>query len=103
MVGVLLPARRNCLFEPLFDRQRCLAGRNAGAVANPEDMGINCDGRLAEGDIEDDIGGIAIYVSGKLSYYVLDGEWIEAIAAEAGSLVKADRNVVEAGHNRCLI
>lgn len=53
--------------------------------------------------IEDDIGGIAIYVSGKLSYYVLDGEWIEAIAAEAGSLVKADRNVVEADHNRCLI
>ena len=51
--------------------------------------------------IEDDIGGIAIYVSGKLSYYVLDGEWIEAIAAEAGSLVKADR--VEADHNRCLI
>ena len=32
--------------------------------------------------VEDEIGGIAIYMSGKLSYYVLDGEWFEAISAE---------------------
>ena len=51
--------------------------------------------------VEDDIGGVAIYVSGKLSYYVLDGEWIEAISEETGSLVESDCNVVEVDHWMC--
>ncbi len=48
--------------------------------------------------VEDEIGGIAIYMSGKLSCYVLDGEWIEAISAEFEPPVDADRKVVKTDH-----
>ena len=36
-----------------------LAGREAGAVGDPEDMGVDRDGRLAERDVEHDIRGLA--------------------------------------------
>ena len=46
-------------FETLLDLERRLAGRETGAVAEPEDMRIDRDRRLAERDVEHDTGGLA--------------------------------------------
>ena len=51
--------RRHAAFELLLHLQRRLAGREAGAVTDAEDMGVHRDGRLAEGCVEDDIGRLA--------------------------------------------
>src|SRR5450759_704824 len=59
MMGMALIVRRDDLLEPLFDLERRLAGRQAGAIADAKNVGIDRDGRLAEGDIEHDIGGLA--------------------------------------------
>ena len=40
------------------DREHVLAGREAGAVADAEDVRVDRDGRLAEGDVEHDIRGL---------------------------------------------
>ena len=42
-----------------FDCHHVLAWRDAGAVGDPEDVRIDCDGRLAEGDVQNHIGGFA--------------------------------------------
>ena len=42
--------------ESLLDLGWIAARREPGAVRHPEDMGIDGDGRLTEGDVEDDIG-----------------------------------------------
>ena len=47
------------LFELGFDVLGGLAGREAGAVANAEDVRVDSKGFLAEGGIEDDICGLA--------------------------------------------
>ena len=59
MVGVAFPMIGGPLYQPLFDFQRRLSRRQAGAVGNPEDMGVDGDGRLAEGDVEHHVGGLA--------------------------------------------
>src|SRR4029079_136999 len=59
MMGMALALRRHHGVEHLLDLGRGLAGSEAGAVADPEQMGVDGDGRLAEGGVEDDIGGLA--------------------------------------------
>ena len=58
MMGVALGLVRNDALELLLDFQRRFAGRKAGAVADPEEMGVDGDGRVTEGDVENDIGGL---------------------------------------------
>lgn len=47
--------------------------------------------RRFEGDarafvpVQDEIGGTAIYFSGRLAYYVLNGEWIQAVPSPGES------------------
>src|SRR5215472_4925605 len=59
VVGVQLVGGRHHLLEVRLDLERILAGREPGAVADPEDVGIDRNGRLAERDVEHDIGGLA--------------------------------------------
>src|SRR5262249_53550566 len=47
------------LLEIRLDLARVLAGREAGAVADLEDVGVDRDGRLAERDVEHHVGGLA--------------------------------------------
>ena len=56
---VELVGGRHHPFEPGLDRRRIAARRHAGAVRHPEDMRVDGDGRLAEGDVEHHIGGLA--------------------------------------------
>ena len=35
--------------------------------------------------LQDEIGGTAIYFNGRLAYYVLNGEWIQAVSGPAES------------------
>ena len=45
--------------EHVLDLARRPARRQPGAVADAEQMRVDGDGRLAEGDVEHDIGGLA--------------------------------------------
>ena len=58
-MGVMQKFRRGRFLQRLFDLQRVLAGREPRAVADPENMGVDGDGRRAEGDVHDDVGGFA--------------------------------------------
>lgn len=50
---------RHALFEFQLDRQHRLAGGEASAVADAEDMGIDGEGFLPERGVDHDIGGFA--------------------------------------------
>src|SRR5512146_891997 len=52
MVGMALVLRRHHLFELHFDFMRIFSRRQAGTVADAEDMRVDRDGRLAERNIE---------------------------------------------------
>ena len=64
MMGVELVASRNDTLEPGLDLERIAARGDAGPVAHAEDVGVDGNGGLAEGDVEDDIGGLPSH-SGK--------------------------------------
>ena len=59
MMRVKLIGRRDDPLEPVLDGAHSLAGRQRNAVGDAEDMGIDGDRRLAESDVEHDIGGLA--------------------------------------------
>jgi len=59
MMGMALEMLRHDLLQTLLDFERVLARRQAGAVGNAEDMGVDRDGLVAEGDIQDHIRGLA--------------------------------------------
>ena len=59
MVGVAFVLRRNHLLQLHLNFERILAGGQPGAVADAENMGVDRDGRLAEGDVQNYIGGLA--------------------------------------------
>ena len=59
MMGVGLVLGRRPLFERELDRKRGLAGGEAGSVGDPEDVGVDRDGRLAKGDVHDHARGLA--------------------------------------------
>jgi hypothetical protein len=47
------------LLELRLDGVDRLAGRESGAVADPEDVGVDGERLLAEGGVEHDVGGLA--------------------------------------------
>ena len=59
MVGVAAERLRDDLFELRLDFVDVLAGREAGAVADAEDVGVDGEGLLAERGVEDDVGGLS--------------------------------------------
>ena len=59
MVGVAPEGLRDDLLELGFNLVDRLAGREAGAVADPKDVGVDREGLLAEGRVEHDVGGLA--------------------------------------------
>ena len=58
-MGVQAKFLGHALQQLQFDLQRVLAGGEAGAVADPEDVRVDGDGRLAEADIHHHVGGLA--------------------------------------------
>ena len=58
-MAVVLVALRHHAIEGELDIERRLAGGEPGAVRHAEDVGVDGDGRLAEGDVEHDIRGFA--------------------------------------------
>ena len=59
MMGVQQVFFRHHRHQLHLDVERRLADRQAGAVADAENVGVDRDGRLAESDIEHDIRGLA--------------------------------------------
>jgi hypothetical protein len=59
VVGVAAERRRDDPFQLRLDRVDGLAGREAGAVGNAEDMGVDRERLFAPGSVEHDIGGLA--------------------------------------------
>ncbi len=59
MVRVTAEGLRDDLLELRFDLSDRLARREAGAVADAEDVRVDREGLLAEGGVEHDIGGLA--------------------------------------------
>ena len=59
MMSVAAEGLGDDLFEPGFHFVDVLAGREAGAVAHSEDVGVDRESLLAESGVEDDIGGLA--------------------------------------------
>ena len=59
VVGILQELPGHQFQQALFDLERGLALGDAGAVGDPEDVGVDGHGGLAERGIEDDVGGLA--------------------------------------------
>ncbi len=55
MVGVELVLLRHHLLEAELDRVRVAPRREAGPVRDAEEVGVDRDGRLAVGGVEDDV------------------------------------------------
>src|SRR5829696_5708638 len=55
--------------ELFLDLKWCLAGGEPGAIADAENVRVDCNGRLAEGDVENDIGGLAPYTGQRLQRF----------------------------------
>ena len=58
MVRIAAEGLRNDLLEPGLDFVDRLARREAGPVADAEDMGVDSEGLLAESGVEDDVGSL---------------------------------------------
>ena len=59
MVSVAAERLRDDLFELCLDFVDVLAGREARAVADAEDVGVDGERFLAERGVEDDVGGLS--------------------------------------------
>ncbi len=59
VVRVEQVGRRHAPQQPLLDRQRRAPRRQPAAVGDAKDMRVDGDRRLAESDVEDDVGGFA--------------------------------------------
>ena len=59
MVRIAAEGLRHDCLEPGLDRFDCLARGQAGAVADPEDMCVDCERFFPKGRVEDDVGGLA--------------------------------------------
>src|SRR6187402_1049435 len=51
-MGMATVGVRDNLLKPKLNIQRCLAGREPGAIADPEQMRVDSNGRFAEGDVK---------------------------------------------------
>ena len=61
MVRMQLEFVRHQLVQFVFHREHVLAGADAGAVGDAENMRIDSDRRFAECNVEYDVGGLAPY------------------------------------------
>ena len=59
MMCMLLKIRRNIVFNRAFHRINVFARRNARAIANPKDMGVDGLGGLMPPHVQNHIGGLA--------------------------------------------
>lgn len=66
MVRMQLKVSRDMILDRAFNRVHILARRDAGAVADAEDMGINGLRRLAPPHVQHDIGGLAPHTRQRL-------------------------------------
>ena len=69
MVRVAAEGLRDDLLELGLDLVDRLAGREAGAVADAEDVGVDREGLLAEGGVEHDVGGLAADAGQRLQLF----------------------------------
>ena len=60
---------RDDLLELRFDLVDSLAGREAGAVADAEDVGVDRERLLAERGVEHDVGGLAADAGQRLQLF----------------------------------
>ncbi len=58
VMRLFLERFRHPFFQQQFNLERGCPHRHAGAVANPENMRVNGDGRLTKGFVEDYVGGL---------------------------------------------
>jgi hypothetical protein len=59
MVRVAAKRLRHQFLELGLDHIDIIAGREAGAVADAEDVGVDCERLFAERSVEHDVGGLA--------------------------------------------
>jgi hypothetical protein len=59
VVRIAAEGLRNDLLELSLDLVDILAGREAGAVADAEHVGVHREGFFAERSVENDVGGLA--------------------------------------------
>jgi hypothetical protein len=69
VVRVAAEGLRNDLLELRLDLVDILARREAGAVANAEDMGVDREGFLTPGGVEDDVGGLAADAGKRFEFF----------------------------------
>ena len=78
-MGVAAERLRDDLFEFELDLERGLAGGEAGAVADAEDVGVDRERLLAERGVEHDIGGLAAHAGQFLKLF--SGAWDFTVVA----------------------
>jgi len=61
VVGVAAEGPRDDLFQLRFNVERRLPRREAGAVADPKDMGVDCKRFLTPRGVEDHVGGLTAH------------------------------------------
>ena len=64
---------RDNFFELRFDLIDCLSGRQSGAVADAKDVRVDGERFLAEGGIEDDVGGLTANAWQSLKLFARSG------------------------------
>jgi hypothetical protein len=74
VVGVAAKRLWHDLLELGLDDVDVLAGREAGAVADPEDVGVDGEGFLTERGVEDDVGGLAADARKFLELFSISGD-----------------------------
>ena len=89
-MGVQHELGRDHLLQPELDLERRLAGRQPGAVADAEHMGVDRHGVFAEGHVEHDIGGLAPGAGQRLDL----GAGARHLAAEFGDQLFRQRDDV---------
>src|SRR6185503_16741064 len=82
--------RRHHLLQFHFDFERCFAGRQSGAVSDAKDVRIDGNRRLAEGNVEDDVGGLAADTGQRLQRFAR----ARNLAAMFGDQLLRQRNYI---------
>ena len=79
---------RHQLVELRLDLGRVLARREAGAVGDPEDMGVDREGLRAERAVHDDIGGLAADARAAALQRVAIGRHLAAMLLDQGAATR---------------
>ncbi len=90
MVGIGQQVGRDAFQQGVFDGARRGAGAEAGAVADAENVGVDRQGWLAEGDVQDDVGGFAADAGQRLEGFAGTGHLavvvLDELAGEFGDV-----------------